>query len=202
MSGNLIVVTGPMFAGKSTRLGCFLDDGEIMVCKNDENEVAVSLHSVKVYSNEKDRARRGNEPAIVTHSGKRYEAGWLGEYEMERLLKDDLNELASNTVVIIDEAQFFRKQTIIAFVETLQQKGIHVCVAGLAQDSYGKPFGAMGELMAMADKIFLEKAKCTVCGGQATRTQRLVKTEGTILVGGELMFAPRCTLHWSATPEQ
>jgi thymidine kinase len=27
-----------------------------------------------------------------------------------------------------------------------------------------------------------------------------VNTEGTILVGGENMFSPRCTEHWSAVP--
>jgi len=201
MSGSLTVVTGPMFAGKSTRLGYFLDNRRIEIDINSDKTTGfVAFNNPKVYNNEKDKNRRGDNPAIYTHSKKEYLAEWLGEYEIEFHLRHDLVDLIDYDIVIIDEVQFFRKQTIIAFVEALQAKNCHVCVAGLAQDSYGKPFGAMGELMAMADKIYLERAICSVCGAQASRTQRLVKTEGTILVGGESMFAPRCTYHWQANP--
>jgi thymidine kinase len=201
MSGSLIVVTGPMFAGKSTRLGYFLDEKQIAIdSQPDKYTGFLKFASPKVFNNEKDRARRGDVPAIYTHGKKEYPAEWLGEFEIEAYLREDLASLLQHDMIIIDEVQFFRKQTIIAFVEALQVKGVHVCVAGLAQDSYGQPFGAMGELMAMADKIYLERAICSLCGAQASRTQRLVNREGTILVGGESMFAPRCTYHWTANP--
>lgn len=202
MSGYLIVVTGPMFAGKTTRLGEFLKHKKIVVSNKQDSkeEVIITFDKIKVYNNIRDKTRRGEDPAIVTHSNKRYPAEWLGNLEIEKLMRDGISSLKKYNLIIIDEAQFFRHQTIIAFVEVLLDANIHVCIAGLAQDSFGHPFGAMGDLMAMADKIYLEKAKCSICKMQATRTQRLVKNDNIILVGGEKMFEPRCIKHWTKNP--
>ena len=73
----------------------------------------------------------------------------------------------------IEEAQFF-DASIVRVVETLRHSGRHVIASGLNTDFAGRPFGAMPELLALADEITMLTAICVVCGETATRTQRLV----------------------------
>jgi thymidine kinase len=75
----------------------------------------------------------------------------------------------------------------------------HVIVAGLPQDSYGKPFGAMPTILAMADNIVCLKAVCSKCKkiNSATRTYRKIQDKAQVVVGGIDMFEPRCFECWS-----
>ncbi len=63
-------------------------------------------------------------------------------------------------------------------------------LSGLNTDFRGRPFGPMPQLMAIADGITSLTAICTVCGDEATRTQRLIDgrpagaDEPVVVVGG------------------
>ena len=73
----------------------------------------------------------------------------------------------------IEEAQFF-DPSLVQVAETLRQSGRHIIASGLNTDFAGRPFGAMPQLLALADEITMLSAICVVCGETATRTQRLV----------------------------
>ncbi len=97
----------------------------------------------------------------------------------------------STQVVGVDEAQFF-DAGILDLAEQLADKGVRVILAGLDQDYLGRPFPPMPELMAIAEYVTKVYAVCSVCGGPATRSQRIVRLTSTILVGGTDSYEPRC----------
>jgi len=95
------------------------------------------------------------------------------------------------TVVGVDEVQFFDER-IIDVAEDLAGRGIRVIVAGLDQDYRGRPFGPMPALMAIAEFVTKLHAICAACGGEASRSQRLVASEGQLFVGGAAAYEARC----------
>ncbi len=98
-------------------------------------------------------------------------------------------------VVAIDEAQFF-DEGLLEVVQTLASAGKRVIIAGLDTDWRGRPFGAMPNLMAMAEVVRKQYAICMVCGNEATRTQRLVPAQDDILVGSSESYEARCRTHF------
>jgi thymidine kinase len=106
------------------------------------------------------------------------------------------------SVVAIDEAQFFDGQ-LPDVAELLAAEGRSVIVSGLDQDFLGRPFGPMPTLLALADQITKLSAICTVCGAEATRTQRMVggrpaaADDPLIVVGGmnDDRYEARCRAH-------
>src|SRR6187549_170540 len=104
-------------------------------------------------------------------------------------------------MVAIDEAEMFGPElTEIA--------------NGLANDFAGRPFGAMPELLALADSVAKLTAICTFpgCGEPATRTQRLVNNlpaaidDPLIVIGGTEdrrepdRYEARCRAHHRVAP--
>ncbi|HEY6571305.1 MAG TPA: thymidine kinase [Candidatus Limnocylindrales bacterium] len=113
-------------------------------------------------------------------------------------------------LVGIEEAQFF-DPSLVPTVETLRQSGRHVIASGLNTDFAGRPFGAMPELLALADDITMLSAICVVCGETATRTQRLVGgrpaaiDDPLIVIGGFggpaiETYEARCLRHHEVAP--
>jgi thymidine kinase len=87
--------------------------------------------------------------------------------------------------------------------EVLADEGRSVLVSGLDRDFLGRPFGPMPTLLALADQVTKLTAICTVCGADATRTQRLVagrpaaSDDPLIVVGGmhDDRYEARCRAH-------
>jgi thymidine kinase len=94
-------------------------------------------------------------------------------------------------VVAVDEAQFL-DPGLIPLVEQLAKSGRRVILAGLDQDFAGEPFGIMPALLAKAEFVQKLHAICMVCGAAASRSQRLVRTGGQVLVGAAEAYEPRC----------
>ena len=94
-------------------------------------------------------------------------------------------------VVGIDEAQFF-DAALVPMCEKLASRGIRVIVAGLDQDYLGAPFGPMPQLLAIADFVTKSQAVCMVCGGMATKTQRLSQQDTQVIVGAGEIYEARC----------
>lgn len=114
-----------------------------------------------------------------------------------------------SSVVAIDEAQFF-DQGVVEIAELLAAEGRMVILAGLDQDFLGRSFGPMPQLLALADEVTKLTAICTVCGAEATRTQRLVggrpagRDEPLIVVGGldDEKYEARCRAHHVIGPSR
>jgi len=103
-------------------------------------------------------------------------------------------------VVAVDEAQFM-DATLIEIVQRLADHGLRVIVAGLDTDFRGEPFGPMPVLMAKAERVDKLNAICMVCGGTASRTQRLVNgmpanyNDPVVIVGASELYEARCRQH-------
>jgi len=101
------------------------------------------------------------------------------------------------TVVALDEAQFF-DEDVIPLCEKLADQGMRVIVAGLDMDFRGEPFGPMPEIMARSEHVVKLQAICVVCGGPASRTQRLIDgqpaayDDPVIMVGASEVYEARC----------
>ena len=169
------VICGGMFAGKSEML----------------------IHRLKRASYAKKKIiafkpaidNRYSVDSISSHSGQAFKSvAVLNASDILKYVKDE-------EVVGIDEAQFF-DSFIIDVVDRLQSRGIDVYIAGLDLDSMGKPFGSMPYLLSIAEKVTKISAVCMSCGADATRSQRLIKTDNQVLVGAIDSYEARCFSCW------
>ena len=184
--GSLTVITGSMFAGKTEEL---------------IRRVRRALYArrrVQVFKPGADV--RTDETEIRSHSGVPYSALAV---ESSRELFD---AVASEThVVAIEEAQFF-DAGIVTVCQKLADTGYQVIAAGLDMDFRARPFGAMPALLAVADEVIKLRAICTVCGAEASRSQRLVNgnpapaSAPTVLVGAAETYEARCRAHHVVPP--
>ena len=100
-------------------------------------------------------------------------------------------------VVAIDEAQFLDRG-IVALATSLASRGRRVIVAGTDTDFRGEPFGAMPQLMAVAELVDKLHAICVICGSPASRNQRLIDGKParydspTIMIGASDSYQARC----------
>lgn len=178
--GRIEVITGCMFAGKTEELLRRVRRAEIA-----DRDIELFTPSID------DRA--GVE-VIGTHNKETRTAHVV---DVESSL-DMLYETAKDaTVVGIDEGNFF-EESLVPVVNDLANEGCRVIVTGLDQNFRGEPFQPMNNLLAVADDVDKLAAVCTVCGRQATRTQRLIDGEParvdspTVQVGGSESYEARC----------
>jgi len=100
-------------------------------------------------------------------------------------------------VIAFDEGQFFSDK-LPDLCEDLVARGKRVIVAGLDLTFAAEPFMPMPDLMALADCVDKLHAVCVKCGGEATRSQRLIDGEPapvdspTIQIGGVGSYEARC----------
>lgn len=172
----LEVITGGMFAGKSTEL----------ISKGERHARAGKN---VVYSKPKEE-NRFSADHIVTHSGIKVKAITLDPtYFM--LFVHEWITLHEADVILIDEAQFF-DETIAGVIQSLLSAGKTVYVAGLDIDFKGNPFPIMAVLMGIADKVTKLKAVCKQCGHDAYASARLTSSTETVELGGNESYAPLC----------
>jgi thymidine kinase len=179
--GRVEVICGSMFSGKTEELIRRVRRAQIA-----KQHAQVFKPSIDVrYSVER----------VTSHNGQDYDARPCGDsHEIAGCIAHD------TTVVAIDEAQFFDSE-LIPLVESLAARGIRVILAGLDLDFRGEPFGPIPRLMALAEDVTKLHAICTVCGEDASRTQRLVNGDPAryddpiILVGAAEAYEARCREH-------
>jgi thymidine kinase len=178
VAGRIEVITGPMFSGKSTELLRRLRLAQIA-----RKRTAVFKHASDV---------RYAEDEIATHAEQR---GWAMAVSTAREILESWHGRGA-AVIGVDEAQFFGEE-LPEVVETLAERGKRVIVAGLNQDSFGKPFGPIPALLARADDLFLSRAVCMVCGEEATKTFRKPGAAlAQVLVGADQEYEARCRGCW------
>lgn len=179
--GHIELICGSMFSGKSEEL------------IRRVRRAQIARQNVKVFTNAIDI--RYGTAQVASHSGANLEALPIRRAtDIWEYIDDSVN------VVAVDEAQFFDWE-ITEVVNQLAQRGIRVIVAGLDTDFRGEPFGPMPILMAQAEQVEKLNAICMVCGGPASRTQRLVNgkpaayDDPLVLVGANEMYEARCRQH-------
>jgi len=171
-SGWIEVICGPMFSGKTEELIRRL------------KLATIAKQKIQIFKPATDN--RYSEKHIVSHDDQKFTCTPVSSpREILDLIKDHTH------VIGLDEAQFF-DESIISICETLANRGKRVIVAGLDQDYLGRPFGLMPQLLAVAESILKLKAICVVCGGLATKSQRITGGKSKILVGAKDYYEARC----------
>ena len=177
--GWIEVISGVMFSGKSEEL------------IRRVRRAVIAKNKVQVFKSHLD-ARYAGIYTVSSHDGTIVEAEPINESrEIMAHLRPDTQ------VVAVDEAQFL-DDGIVAVANALADRGVRVILAGTDTDFRAERFGAMPELMAAAEIVDKLHAICVVCGGPASRNQRLVNGKPApydspqIMVGGRESYEARC----------
>lgn len=185
--GQLALIKGSMFAGKSTFL--------IRVVRTHGPQSSL------VYKAGIDN-RYSGAGAICSHDGASIPAVPVGT-NLDLIVEGAKLWIASwkcppgNLLVVVDEVQFMGPQ-IVDVAQRLMALGVCTVFAGLDLDFRGDPFGQMPALSQLAHTVVNLKAVCSVCEAPATMTQRLIEgkpagpSSPLVLVGGAESYEARC----------
>ena len=177
--GWIEVISGVMFSGKSEELIRRL------------RRAVIARKKVQVFKSHLD-GRYAGVYQVSSHDGRTVQAVPVDTTDQI------IAKLEGDTQVVgIDEAQFL-DAGVVELATSLAAKGLRVIIAGTDLDFRGEPFGPMPELMAVAELVDKLHAICVVCGGPASRNQRLIGGKParydspTIMVGGQEAYEARC----------
>ena len=179
-TATLLVIAGPMFAGKSTQI------------YHHVSRAIRSKKKVEVIVPKRDTRSKGQ---VVTHNGVS-----LANLKIKPKTVESSREMydlipSGTDFVVIEEAQFLDIDLPL-YVLKLLSRETNVIAAGLDLTSEGFPFGSMPHLMVLANRVEKLTAICP-CGEEATRTLCLVEKTDTIFVGGSDKYLPACFQCWS-----
>jgi len=179
--GKLKTISGPMYAGKTSELL-----REILWVKHCDRSVIVIKPSID---------NRYSETHIETHNQLKFPCFAMEDWSH---VLDNFNLKPYNYhTVFLDEVQFMDTSETVDNVKQMLHNGVNVVAAGLDQDSKGNPFETTSMLLALSDEIKKIRSVCTVCGKDATKTQRITQTQNNrVAVGSVGMYEPRCIEHW------
>lgn len=138
------------------------------------------------------RPELDTRPHISTHGGATLVPGKY--LTVERVVRGALlypSAPEGTRLAVFDEAQF-HEEDLIHWVKAHDKRGMHVLVSCLDRDSTGAPFGAIKELLFEADRVRKLNAVCVRCGRNATRSQRIVRSDEQILIGAAESYEARC----------
>lgn len=170
--GQLHVVVGPMFSGKSTALIARLEQAHRL--------------GWRIRAFRPTRDTRDEELRLVTHTGIRWPATRLPFAEALLDQVDDNVQL-----IAIDEVNMLAGD-VVDVCQTLLIRGHDMVVAGLNLDYLGRPFEPIPTLMAYADEISTCTARCQRCHAPARFSHRLTHSQDLIAPGGSDAYEPRC----------
>lgn len=179
-SGEIHVIVGPMFAGKTTSL---------------LRRIQLESHngrSVALIKSSKDT--RYDHNAIVTHDGDKYPCLALRDLSSFR---QHIGSSAYDKldVIGIDEAQFF--EDLYDFCQrAADHDGKTIIVAGLDGDYLRRSFGSVLDIIPLADSVTKLTAQCELCGKRAYFTLRKTDETQTELIGGADVYMPVCRQHY------
>ena len=176
--GEVHIIFGPMFSGKSSELLKIINKYDI-------------LGKTQLVINNKLDIRYG-ENKIISHDKKEYEC--YGCCELMTLFTNPI--FIDSDIIIIDEAHFF--EDLEDFVKKscdIYHKIIYV--AGLNGDYKRAQIGQINNLCTYADTITKLNALCIKCkdGTPAIFSKRIVNNDNTILVGSDEYIAV-CRKHY------
>ncbi|XP_059451865.1 thymidine kinase a [Corylus avellana] len=179
-SGEVHVIMGPMFAGKTTAL--------LRRIKSEGN----NGRNVAMIKSSKDS--RYAKDSIVTHDGVKFPCWVLPDLLSFRQKYGD-DAYKKLDVIGIDEAQFF--EDLYDFCcKAADHDGKTVVIAGLDGDYLRRSFGSVLDVIPLADSVTKLTARCELCGKKAFFTLRKTKETQTELIGGADVYMPVCRQHY------
>eukprot|EP00252_Welwitschia_mirabilis_P024931 TRINITY_DN7613_c0_g1_i1.p1 TRINITY_DN7613_c0_g1~~TRINITY_DN7613_c0_g1_i1.p1 ORF type:complete len:337 (-),score=54.74 TRINITY_DN7613_c0_g1_i1:299-1309(-) len=178
--GEIHVIVGPMFAGKTTAL-----------IRRVQSEIQMGRTAVLVKS---IKDTRYGVDAVVSHDGAKlpcWSATDLASFKAT--LGEEIYKKVD--VIGIDEAQFFKD--LYSFCQIAADRdGKTLIVAGLDGDYLRKSFGSALDLIPLADSVIKLNSRCQICGKAACFTLRKTGDRKTEVVGGADIYMPVCRRHY------
>lgn len=194
---EIIVYSGPMFAGKSTNLiNYYLNSGL------PESEKAVFKYAKDI--------RYSTNSEIVTHNKETISCIMINS--CADIINHINNNLSGKTIkeIYIDECQFlpdiYKWIMDIKEQQTVADSNLQtIILAGLDLDAKGNYFtDAFKNVIDIADVNYALQAFCYVCGANASYTKLLdtdTKMDGNVLIGGAELYQPVCGLHFCSSDD-
>ena len=177
----LIVVGGPMFSGKTTRLIHYA-----------ENLVPGSFILYKP-----DIDTRYGQNACVTHNGKSFPAINLNTKKV------DFSKINSKIkTILIDELNFFSADKLLEAIDDQQKQRRDIIGAGLLFDYNKQPFGATLPLSQKADTFIQLYATCDRCKKKAAHSYRKIAEKNQVLLGASETYGACCEVCWELLSKQ
>ncbi|XP_028608658.1 thymidine kinase, cytosolic [Grammomys surdaster] len=167
--GQIQVILGPMFSGKSTELMRRVRRFQIAQYKC----LVIKYAKDTRYSNSFSTHDRNTMDALPAC-----------------MLQDVTKEALSVSVIGIDEGQFF--PDIVEFCETMANEGKTVIVAALDGTFQRKAFGSILNLVPLSESVVKLTAVCMECFREAAYTKRLGLEKEVEVIGGADKYHSVC----------
>eukprot|EP01112_Ceratiomyxa_fruticulosa_P012680 TRINITY_DN3525_c0_g1_i1.p1 TRINITY_DN3525_c0_g1~~TRINITY_DN3525_c0_g1_i1.p1 ORF type:complete len:221 (+),score=44.55 TRINITY_DN3525_c0_g1_i1:155-817(+) len=172
--GQLQVILGPMFSGKSTEL----------IRRIRRFTVANKRCLVVKYAKD----TRYSKDNMSTHDLQQYEAKSCSRLSETLPLADQYD------VIGIDEGQFF--PDVVEYSESMSNKGKTIIVAALdgtfQKKPFVAPFGPVLELIPLAESVTKLTAVCMICFKDAAFTKRIGNETEVEVIGGAEKYIAVC----------
>lgn len=211
----LNIYTGPMFAGKTTRL---IEHYNSIEVDNELEKIAFKFSKDTRYETNKDQYNTDilGRKMIYSHDKKHIPSIPISScqeiFEKLKLINDEYNILVK--YIFIDEGQFFPK--IKDWFNTINLKIknedniylsslLEINISGLDYDANGNVFNdQFYSLCSNANYLLVAHSKCYICGENAFYTILIDKRskkemEGNVLVGDDTIYQPACSKHINFT---
>ncbi|XP_006635214.1 thymidine kinase, cytosolic [Lepisosteus oculatus] len=170
MRGQIQVIFGPMFSGKSTEL------------MRRVRRFQIAQYKCLLVKYSKDN--RYSDSGVATHDRRTMEAVPASQLR-------DIYQLALDCAVIgIDEGQFF--PDTVEFCEELANMGKTIIVAALDGTFQRKAFGNILNLVPLAESVVKLNAVCMECFREAAYTKRLGAEKEVEVIGGADKYHAVC----------
>lgn len=182
MSGQIQMILGPMFSGKSTELIRRL------------KRLQIAKYKCLTVKYSKDMRYDPND--ISTHDQVKLKAS-IAVNEL-----NPIREMAENYEVIgIDEGQFY--PDISSFSEDMANAGKIVIIAALDGTFQRKPFENIVSMIPHCEKVEKLNAICMFCYGEAAYTKRTTNDTEIEVIGGSESYMAACRkCHLSSDPSK
>lgn len=168
--GQIQVIFGPMFSGKSTEL------------MRRVKRFQIAQYSCLLIKYSRDT--RYSQMGMATHDMHTMEA-------VPAKCLSDVRTLALQACVIgVDEGQFF--PDTVEFCEELANMGKTVIIAALDGTFQRKPFGNILNLVPLAESVVKLNAVCMECFKEAAYTKRLGAEKEVEVIGGADKYHAVC----------
>ena len=189
-SGYLELILGPMFSGKTSRLVEIYKQ-----CKFCNIDVAVINHSIDNRYDEEQLSTHDQIKIPCIKTEKLFDI-WTDsiplDFDIEKIPRiQDKFKIATSSVILINEGQFF--PDLFEFVNKLlkEEKKIYIC--GLDGDFERKKFGSILDLIPLCDKVNKLSSLCSICknGTPGIFSMRLTSEKTQTVVGSD-NYIPVC----------
>ena len=181
MSPELIVFTGPMFGGKTSRLLAAVD------------RYQYQKRNILCFKPIADDRYEDNH--IMTHSGLKRDVVLVRSGEdIANVVNYLTGDEVEPDVIAVDEV--FMIPDVADSLIDLFMRGKTILASSLQLSYEGLPFKEMQRLLPYATKIEVCPAVCAKCNRDAHYTHRKVEGNETLMVGGGDIYEPLCHKHY------